>query len=79
MHFRVWFGSFICTNIVLAMLSLILPPQADLEKRLKGKEKELRLLKRQGEEEKEELLKMVSSRDQEHKKQLESVKKVSYV
>ena len=35
--------------------------------------------KQQAEREKEELLKMVSSRDEDHKKELESVKNVSYV
>ena len=41
-------------------------------------EEEVQFLKQQAEREKEELLKMVSSRDEDHKKLLESVKKVSY-
>ena len=51
--------------------------QADLEMRLKAKE-ELQLLKQQTEREKEELqiqIQMVTKRDQEHKKQLKSVKR----
>ena len=64
-------------NIVL-ILFVIIPPQGDLEKRLKMKEEEVQFLKQQAEREKEPL-KRVFSRDEDHKKQLESVKKVSYV
>ena len=48
--------------------------QTDLEMKLEEKEEELQLLKQQAESDKEQLLRMITKRDQEHKKQLESVK-----